>query len=580
MLQQQQPQLGRTRRHARLRRSPALPAAFDAALLFPPDGHASLPALVPSPSSQSSRTGRASDTPARPRPPRSFEATRLSLSAAAPTSSAQSSPTPPPQPARRSLGQPALHVSPARDLADDLPLVLADRSRGRRPSGRSACSEVRLASSRTPRADLRGLTSCASPPTAAAAVAASDARASRPAGCLARARAAQARLTARPSLACASACSDTARPRRAARSGAVRRPAPAHSRPLAPPLPHPAFSPHAAERNSSESADVQSEGPRTISLEPFPPAVPSAVLATVVSLERLSLAILFGAAVLWLVLAALHRSGRWSFVVLSLACATLGAGASFFPWSAARHLARQAERERWRQHRQRAKTFAPPYPESAEWLNALIEGVWGTLSPDLFNSIGASPSLPVVVRPAARRADPDDVAPCHLPSPPTVDTVEDIMQASLPQFVDAVKISDVGQGRHPIRLTAVRPLPDREREGHSKSDDEERVREALNAEGQHTAQGESRYIVQSPSSPRSQSHVPGLTDAPSFPSRRTSRSRSPTAARATASKSRRATATSTCSSTSTSALAAGPRCPCPSGSRSRRSSARSASGFS
>ena len=38
--------------------------------------------------------------------------------------------------------------------------------------------------------------------------------------------------------------------------------------------------------------------------------------------------------------------------------------------------------------------------------------------------------------------------------------VEDILQASLPGFVDAVRIADVGQGTNPLRIVSMRALPD------------------------------------------------------------------------------------------------------------------------
>lgn len=34
------------------------------------------------------------------------------------------------------------------------------------------------------------------------------------------------------------------------------------------------------------------------------------------------------------------------------------------------------------------------------------------------------------------------------------------MQASLPKFVTAVRITDLGQGRNPLRVVAMRGLPD------------------------------------------------------------------------------------------------------------------------
>lgn len=43
-----------------------------------------------------------------------------------------------------------------------------------------------------------------------------------------------------------------------------------------------------------------------------------------------------------------------------------------------------------------------------------------------------------------------------------VDMVEDIMQASLPKFVDAIRISDLGLGTNPFRIVAIRGLPDQQ----------------------------------------------------------------------------------------------------------------------
>lgn len=38
--------------------------------------------------------------------------------------------------------------------------------------------------------------------------------------------------------------------------------------------------------------------------------------------------------------------------------------------------------------------------------------------------------------------------------------VEDILQASLPSFIDAVRIADIGQGTNPLRIVSMRALPD------------------------------------------------------------------------------------------------------------------------
>ncbi|THV04226.1 hypothetical protein K435DRAFT_835469 [Dendrothele bispora CBS 962.96] len=67
-------------------------------------------------------------------------------------------------------------------------------------------------------------------------------------------------------------------------------------------------------------------------------------------------------------------------------------------------------------------------PESVEWLNAFVKTIWGLVNPDMFV--------------------------------PMADMVEDIMQQSLPGFVDAVRISNIGQGSNPFRVVSMRALPD------------------------------------------------------------------------------------------------------------------------
>jgi len=69
------------------------------------------------------------------------------------------------------------------------------------------------------------------------------------------------------------------------------------------------------------------------------------------------------------------------------------------------------------------------------------------------------------------------------------------MQASLPQFVDAVKISDIGQGVHPIRITAIRPLPDREEDGRTKADEEREAEEQAQPGGRYSKREETKFIV-------------------------------------------------------------------------------------
>ena len=86
-----------------------------------------------------------------------------------------------------------------------------------------------------------------------------------------------------------------------------------------------------------------------------------------------------------------------------------------------------------------------PTPESTQWLNSLLSSVWSLINPDLFTSLA--------------------------------DTLEDVMQASLPKMVKMISVEDLGQGSESIRILGVRWLPtgaaarDVSVDGQVKSDD-------------------------------------------------------------------------------------------------------------
>lgn len=66
-------------------------------------------------------------------------------------------------------------------------------------------------------------------------------------------------------------------------------------------------------------------------------------------------------------------------------------------------------------------------PESVQWLNSLLTSIWPLVNPDLLASL--------------------------------VDTLEDVMQASLPKIVRMVSVDDVGQGSESIRILGINWLP-------------------------------------------------------------------------------------------------------------------------
>ena len=66
-------------------------------------------------------------------------------------------------------------------------------------------------------------------------------------------------------------------------------------------------------------------------------------------------------------------------------------------------------------------------PESTQWLNSLLASVWSLINPDLFTSLA--------------------------------DTLEDVMQASLPKLVRMISVEDLGQGSESIRILGIKWLP-------------------------------------------------------------------------------------------------------------------------
>lgn len=67
-------------------------------------------------------------------------------------------------------------------------------------------------------------------------------------------------------------------------------------------------------------------------------------------------------------------------------------------------------------------------PESVEWMNTLLGVVWGLINPDMFSAVA--------------------------------DTLEDVMQASVPGVIENVRVAEINQGSNPIRILSMRALPD------------------------------------------------------------------------------------------------------------------------
>ena len=84
--------------------------------------------------------------------------------------------------------------------------------------------------------------------------------------------------------------------------------------------------------------------------------------------------------------------------------------------------------EVWDAQRRQIQTEAKKNEaETTVWLNSLLGSVWPLINPDLFASLA--------------------------------DTLEDVMQASLPKFIRMVSVEDIGQGSEALRILGVRWLP-------------------------------------------------------------------------------------------------------------------------
>ncbi|GAB7354656.1 hypothetical protein MBLNU459_g5086t1 [Dothideomycetes sp. NU459] len=84
------------------------------------------------------------------------------------------------------------------------------------------------------------------------------------------------------------------------------------------------------------------------------------------------------------------------------------------------------EEELWHSQKREEKELGHS-EETTHWLNSMLSSVWPLVNPDLFISLA--------------------------------DTLEDVMQASLPSIVRMVSVEDIGQGSESVRILGVRWLP-------------------------------------------------------------------------------------------------------------------------
>lgn len=199
-----------------------------------------------------------------------------------------------------------------------------------------------------------------------------------------------------------------------------------------------------ATKSQSELSSEQQELQRSYNglQKTFPPPSFREVEDNLASVYQLALTVGLGAIlslaatiVLFTRLLATRESSGWAQVVYMsiLFSILLGAGA-FIIFGVRGWLGKKVSEvwddETWSALREQEKQTLESdseLPESVQWLNSLLTSVWPMINPDLFASL--------------------------------VDTLEDVMQASLPKIVRMVSVDDMGQGSESIRILGIRWLP-------------------------------------------------------------------------------------------------------------------------
>lgn len=163
-----------------------------------------------------------------------------------------------------------------------------------------------------------------------------------------------------------------------------------------------------------------------ITYQAYPPAMPESFKGIVTRVDHIRYAVGGSLAVLWFFTA--FGGGLFRFFYRSVLYLAVAFGLLSLISLLQRNIEKEMNASRLDLNRARGEAFSPPYPEGVEWLNGLIKLVWGLIDPVTFISVA--------------------------------DMVEDILQQSLPSFVDAVRITDIGQGMNPLRITSIRALTD------------------------------------------------------------------------------------------------------------------------
>jgi hypothetical protein len=191
----------------------------------------------------------------------------------------------------------------------------------------------------------------------------------------------------------------------------------------------PALNPPSNPQPSSLYVNPNSAKPTNILLQQFPPPVEDGLITGIMSrLRQLEFGFMGTMALIWFFFA--FGSGKLAFFLRTVMLTGVTFGAITALHLVERQILRNISEVRMQMERQRGEAHSPPTPESVEWLNSILATVWPLIPPETFISL--------------------------------TDMIEDVMQASLPKFITAVRIADLAQGRNPLRIVAMRGLPDQQ----------------------------------------------------------------------------------------------------------------------
>jgi hypothetical protein len=146
---------------------------------------------------------------------------------------------------------------------------------------------------------------------------------------------------------------------------------------------------------SPKNLAPQPARPGNISLFPYLPPSPIGIQPLLGSLDYLQAGLAVVFFLMWFFFS-FPNTGRWwlplskpffAWVIRSIFIGGSGFGCITLVSIVQRKLEKEIDRVRSDMHRVRGEKYAPPTPESVEWLNAFVRTIWGLINPDMFVSI-------------------------------------------------------------------------------------------------------------------------------------------------------------------------------------------------